>query len=152
VTKKWVPFIPVELILNLDGTSRSDWDDSKPTPVLVATDFGDSMIRYLAIRQIRRETIPGRTSASGAEYCLLLVSAKESVSHVLGTDIHNGINSQIRIAKPRMLREKYSSRMLATCMEPLPPSSFPHAVVQFKGESFEIEWHRFVRNSGTFRH
>jgi hypothetical protein len=36
--KKRVPFVPAELMHNLDKVGLSDWEDSKPKPVLVPAD------------------------------------------------------------------------------------------------------------------
>jgi hypothetical protein len=37
-------------------------------------------------------------------------------------------------------------------MEPLPRASFSEAAMHFKGEDFQVNWHRFTRNSARFRH
>jgi hypothetical protein len=69
-----------EFIFNLSETSLSDWKDSKPKPVLVPTDFADSMIQDPVNRQSRHQTLMCCIPASGDVYCPLLVAARESVS------------------------------------------------------------------------
>jgi hypothetical protein len=39
--------------------------------------------------------------------------------------------------------------MRVTRMERLPTNSLPDTIIHFKGESFEIYWQRFIRNSAS---
>jgi hypothetical protein len=55
--KKWIPLVPAELLFNLDETGLFELEDSRPKPIPVPTDLGDSMIHYPVNRQIKHQTL-----------------------------------------------------------------------------------------------
>jgi hypothetical protein len=85
-------------MFNLDATGLWDWEDSTPKPIFIPTHLGDSMIHYPVHHPVRRQILLCCISASGNAYCLLLVSAEESVSQILDMGIGYGIGLRIRIA------------------------------------------------------
>jgi hypothetical protein len=99
IIKNWVSLIPAELAYNLDETSLSDWEDSKPKPGLVPMTLGDAIIHYPVNRQIRDQTILCCIFASGEAYGPLLVSAKQSVLRFFEIGIRDGIDLRIKIAE-----------------------------------------------------
>jgi hypothetical protein len=106
LVQKHVPLVPAELISNLDETGLSDWEHSKPKPVLVPTGLSDSTIHYPVNRQIWHQTLLCCLSASGDAYCPLLVSAKESVSRVFDLGIRDGIDLHVEIAPSRYITKE----------------------------------------------
>jgi hypothetical protein len=57
LSKKWVLLALAELIFYLNKTGLSGRENSRPKPVLVPTDLGDSMIYYPVNRQIRNQNL-----------------------------------------------------------------------------------------------
>jgi hypothetical protein len=104
--RNYVSLVPAELIYNLDETSLSDWEDSRPRLVLVPTDLGDSMVHYPVNCQIRHQTLLCCVSASGGAYCPLHVSAKKSVARLFDSGIRDGIDLRIEIAHSLYVRKE----------------------------------------------
>jgi hypothetical protein len=106
--KNWDSLIPAELIYNLDETGLSDWEDSKPDPILVPTTLGDTMIHYPVNRQIRDQTFSCCIFASGGAFCQLLVRAKQSVLRLCEMVIRDGRDLRIKIAEsPYVTKELF---------------------------------------------
>jgi hypothetical protein len=62
--KSWVPFVPAELIFNLDETGLSDWEEKKPKPVLIPIvpipQIEESVIRCSSAACQRQEMLIAR--------------------------------------------------------------------------------------------
>jgi hypothetical protein len=133
ITKR-VPFVPAELIFDLDETAFSNWEDSTAKPVLIPTNLGEPMIYYPVNvnRQIRHQTHLCCVSASGGAYSPLLVSTKESVSQVLDMGIRNEIYIRIRIAQSRYLTKRVFIEHMRDVVVPTVEANRDHPGCQAK--------------------
>jgi hypothetical protein len=88
----YVPFVPTELIFNLDETGLSDWEERKSKPVVVPSDATQTPLHYPADRGIRHHILLCCISASGDAYKPLLIAPRPSANRIFEKGVRVGID------------------------------------------------------------
>jgi hypothetical protein len=119
--REWVPMVPTELIVNIDESGFSDWEERKPKSVVIPTEARAVTLHYPANRQIRHQTLVCCVTAAGDAYCPLLLSAQAVARDVFHHRIREGIDLRIEIAASPYVTseifEKYVDTVLIQAVE-----------------------------------
>jgi hypothetical protein len=67
--KAYIPFVPSELIFNLDETGLSDWGERRSEPLPITADGVSRPLHYPVDHGIHDQTLLCCISASGDAYC-----------------------------------------------------------------------------------
>jgi hypothetical protein len=95
---EYVPLVLTELLLNIDGSGFSDWEERKPKCILIPTEAREMTLHYTVSRKIRHQTLVCCVTAAGDAYCPLLVSSNRAARAVFEHQFRDGIHLQIEIS------------------------------------------------------
>jgi hypothetical protein len=73
--QEYVLLVPTELLFDTDESGFSDWEEGRPTGVLIPIKGQAATFHYPTGRKIRCQTLTCCVTAAGDVYCFLLVSA-----------------------------------------------------------------------------
>jgi hypothetical protein len=110
--KEWVPLVPAELIFNIDECGFSDCEGRKPNPVLIPCKVRNATLHSPANRRIRHQTLICCITAAGDPYCLLLVSAEQSVRQIFETGVRHGIDLKVEISSSPYVTQVISNNYI----------------------------------------
>jgi hypothetical protein len=95
--KEYVPLVPAELIVNLDETDLSDWEERKTKPVIIPSHASSSVLHYPIDRAIRHHTLLCCVSASGDAYSPLLIPPHPKARRIFEKGIKENIDLKLAI-------------------------------------------------------
>jgi hypothetical protein len=109
------------LIFNIDECGFSDWEEQRPKPVLIPTEFERSVLHYPVNRAIRHQSLICCITAAGDAHCPLLVSREPSITQGFNHRHRGGIDLKIQIAKSayvaKEIFESYDDTVLIPAVE-----------------------------------
>jgi hypothetical protein len=93
-----VPLVPSELIFNPNEMDLSDWEERKPTPILISAESENRRLHYRVEHGMRHQTLMCCISASGDAYCPVLQSVNRGVLAIFDRGVWGNIDLEIKLA------------------------------------------------------